>query len=208
VTLTVLLRALVGIACGAVLGTVVFLTMIQGSLHKGFTDFDFNHVLGTLIQGTATEKSGGGALSIVGDSVGPTGLYATLLGAVGLMLVDALALVPLVRRGWVPRGLVLGGVAALVVGLGVCGVADARLDTPTGLFGIDAGALTPVVIVLSSLAFGLVGARCYDLAMRPSWWMERRKDEAAVIESVAELEPAGESLELAEQGPEHGRVGA
>ena len=148
---------------------VVFLIMVQGSFRKGYTDLDFNHVLGTMIKGSAEEETGASeALGVVGDTAGPTGLYATLAGAVVLMLRStALVITPLVRRHWAIQGLVLGAVTALVVGLVFCGVADARLDTPTGLFGVDAGGITPVVIVLCSLGFGLVGARCYSLDREP-----------------------------------------
>ena len=39
---------------------IVFLICVQGSFHEGITDFDFTHVLGTAIEGTATEETGGG----------------------------------------------------------------------------------------------------------------------------------------------------
>jgi hypothetical protein len=202
-------RAALGVAVGALLGAVTFLIMIQGSFRQGYTDLDFNHVLGTMIKGTAEEQSGvSEAFGVIGDSAGPTGLYATFIGAGVLMLVHAVVIHPLVRRHWAIQGLVLGGVTALVVGLVFCGVADARLDTPTGLFGVDAGGLTPLIIVCCSLGFGLVGARCYSLAVSDRWWEAREADAAAEIESVGELEPSTSSLELAEEGPEHGRMGA
>lgn len=200
------IRAVVAVVTGAVLGSFVFLIMIQGSFRQGYTDLDFNHVLGTMIRGTAEEKTGtSSAFGVVGDTAGPTGLYATLIGAGVLMVVFAVAVAPLVRRHWTIQGLALGAVTALVVGLVFCGVADARLDTPTGLFGAESGGITPLVIVLSSLGFGLMGARCHSLAMSASWWEEREEDVAAEIESIAELEP---SLELPEEGGEHRRVGA
>jgi len=203
-----LARAAAGVAVGALVAAVIFLIMIQGSFRQGYTDLDFNHVLGTMIKGSAEEQSGvSEAFGVIGDSAGPTGLYATLIGAGVIMLFHALVIHPLVRRRWVIQGLVLGGVTALVVGLVFCGVADARLDTPTGLFGVDAGGMTPLIIVCSSLGFGLVGARCYSLFVSGGWWEVKEEDVAAEIESVAELEPADSSLELAEQGPEQGRVG-
>jgi hypothetical protein len=205
---TLAIRNLVGIAMGALIGTVLFLVMIQGAFRHGYTDLDFNHVLGTMIRGSAEEVTGQSeAFGVVGDTAGPTGLYATLCSAGVLMLLHAILIAPLVRRAWWVQGLVLGAVTSLVVGLVFCGAADARLDTPTGLFGTDAGGLTPLVIVLCSLAFGLAGARCLSLIASQSWWEEKVEDEAAVIESVAELEPTEPSLELAEQGPEQRRVG-
>jgi hypothetical protein len=201
-------RAALGVAVGALLAAVIFLIMIQGSFRQGYTDLDFNHVLGTMIKGSAEEQSGvSEAFGVIGDSAGPTGLYATFIGAGVIMLFHALVIHPLVRRHWAIQGLVLGAVTALVVGLVFCGFADARLDTPTGLFGVDSGGLTPLVIVCSSLGFGLVGARCYSLFVSEGWWEVKEEDVAAEIESVAALEPSGSSLELAEEGPEHGRMG-
>jgi hypothetical protein len=200
------LRALVGIVLGAVVGAVVFLIMVQGSFRQGYTDLDFNHVLGTMIKGSAEEQRGTSeALGVVGDTAGPAGLYGTLIGAGVLMVVFAVAIAPFVRRHWVVQGLVLGVLTTLVVGVVFCAVADARLDTPTGIFGAESGGMTPLVITLSSLAFGLLGARCYSLAMTARWWEEREEDVEAEIESIAQLDP---SLELPEEGPEHRRVGA
>jgi hypothetical protein len=192
----------------AAAATVVFLIMIQGAFHEGFTELDYSHVLGTAIKGTAVDEATAGALGIVGDTAGPTGLYATFVAAVVLVAFHGLVVTRLVRRGWVVQGLALGAVVALVVGLVFCGYAGARLDTPIGLFGADAGGIAPVAIVISSLGFGLVAARCYGLMTSAGWWEVHTIDEAAVIESVSELEPADESLELAEEGPEQRRVGA
>lgn len=202
-------RTAVAIAVSAVVAALLFLIMIQGSFRQGYTDLDYNHVLGTMVKGTAEEETRTNeALGIVGDTAGPTGLYATLLGAAVLMALHGLVITRLVRRGWPVQGLVLGVVTALVVGLVFCGVADSRLDTPTGIFGADAGAITPLVIVLSSLGFGLLGARCYGLVTSASWWEPREEDVAATIESIAELEERDGSLELPEDGPEERRVGA
>ena len=80
------LRVVVGVVLGAIIGTVVFLIMIQGSFRQGYTDLDFNHVMGTMIKGSAEEETRGSALGVVGDTAGPAGLYATLIGAGVLML--------------------------------------------------------------------------------------------------------------------------
>ena len=79
-------RFVVGVLVASVMGDVVFLIMVQGSFRKGHTDLDFNHVLGTMAKGTAEETSGNrGALGVVGDTAGPTGFYATLVGAIVLL---------------------------------------------------------------------------------------------------------------------------
>lgn len=202
-------RTAVAIAVSAVVAALLFLIMIQGTFRQGYTDLDYNHVLGTMVKGTAEEETATNeALGVVGDTAGPTGLYATFLAAAMLMLFHSLVITRLVRRSWPLQGLVLGVVTALVVGLVFCGVADSRLDTPTGLFGADAGGAAPLAIVLSSLGFGLLGARCYSLVTSASWWEPREEDVAATIESIAELEERDGSLELPEEGPEERRVGA
>ena len=85
-------------------GAIVFLVMIQGSFRKGYTDLDFNHVLGTLISGETAESGGTNeALGVVGDRVGPTGLLATVLGGIVLMAIHELVITRVVRRHWLIR---------------------------------------------------------------------------------------------------------
>jgi hypothetical protein len=202
-------REALATALSAVVAALLFLIMVQGSFRQGYTDLDFNHVLGTLVKGTAEEETGTtDAFGVIGDTAGPTGLYATLGAAAVLMAFHGLVLRRLVKRGWPIQGLALGVLTFLVVGFGFGGVAEARLDTPTGLFGVDAGGLTPLVLGIPSLVFGLVGVRCYELVANAAWWEERETDLVAAIESVAELEEPDESLELPEEGPEERRVGA
>ncbi len=200
-------RFVVGVLVASVMGSVVFLIMVQGSFRKGHTDLDFNHVLGTMVKGTAEETSGNqGALGVVGDTAGPTGFYATLVGAIVLLIVYGLV-VRLVRRHWAIQGVGLGLVTFLVLGLVFAPIADARLDTPTGLFGVDAGGLTVVVLGVSAMGFGLVAARCYDLIVDPGWWRQREATLDEMLEVVDDVleEP---SLELPEKGPEQGGVRA
>ena len=101
----------------------------------------------------------------------------------------------------------LGLVTFLVLGLVFAPIADARLDTPTGLFGVDAGGLTVVVLGVSAMGFGLVAARCYDLIVDPDWWRQREATLDEMLEVVDDVleEP---SLELPEKGPEQGGVRA
>ena len=66
-----------GVVVAAAAGTATFLIMIQGSFHKGYTDLDFNHALGTTVMGTTLrETEARAALGLVGDPAGPVGLYA------------------------------------------------------------------------------------------------------------------------------------
>ena len=57
-------RFVVGVAVAAAAGTATFLIMVQGSLRKGYTDLDFNHTLGTAVEGhDAARDAGPGAPS-------------------------------------------------------------------------------------------------------------------------------------------------
>jgi hypothetical protein len=186
-----LARAVVAPLLSGFVGAVVFLVMIQGSFHRGHTDLDFNHVLGTLIEGDAQEVgSTDEALGVIGDTVGPTGLWSTIVGGVLLMVIHELVIVRLVRRSWLAQAVPLAVLTMLAVGVLFCGVASARFDTPIGLFGADAGGMTPLVIVLSSIGFAVVGARVHDLARNAAWWEERPDPMAERLEEVAGIEPA------------------
>jgi len=200
-------RFVVGVVVAAAAGTATFLIMFQGSFHKGYTDLDFNHTLGTAVRGTTLrETEAREALGLVGDSAGPIGLYAGLIGAAVLLAIYGLV-IRRVRRHWVLTGLGLGVVTFLVIGLVYAPIADARQDEfPVGLFGVDAGGFTAVVLGLSALGFGLVAARCYDLIMSADRWVpaEAEHDEVAAVTGVEETG----SLELSEQGPEEGGMRA
>ena len=196
-------RAVAGVLIAGVVFAVVFLICAQGSFRRGITDFDFAHVLGTAMQGTAKEETGAEALGVIGDSAGPTALEATLVAGVCLLAFHALVIVRLVRRSWLVQGLVLAAVTFLVLGLVYVPYADSKLDTPIGPWGSDQGGMTPVVLAGASLIAALVAARIYDLTERASWW---RSEEVTVDEQLAEITGSDESLELPEQGPEQGAV--
>lgn len=198
-----LARAAAGVLIGGCVFAIVFLICAQGSFRRGITDFEFAHVLGTAMQGTAKEETGAQALGVIGDSAGPTALKATVVAGICLMAFHALVITRVVRRGWIVQGLVLGAVTFLALGVIYVPYADARLDTPIGAWGVDQGRMTPVVLAGSSLIAALVGARCYDLAERATWW---RSEPVAVDEHIAGLTGGDESLELPEQGAEGGVI--
>jgi hypothetical protein len=198
-----IVRGIAGVLVAGGITAIVFLICVEGSFHKGITDFDFAHILGTAIEGTATEKTGGQALAVIGDSVGPTALWTTIACGIVLLAFHALVIVRLVRWGWVVQGLVLGLVLFLAIGLIYVPFVDARLDTPIGPWGADQGGWTPFVFAASSVIATLIGVRCYDLMARASWWQE---ESVGVEEQLAELAAVEGSLELPEQGPEEGLV--
>jgi hypothetical protein len=201
-------RFVAAVVIGGIVGAIIFLIMVQGSFRKGHTGLDFNHVLGTMVEGSAEEaRSTDEALGVIGDTVGQTGLYVTCLAAIALMVVHGLVIVRLVRRPWYVQALPLAVLTFLVIGLVYCPLADSRLDTPTGLFGVDAGGRTPLVLGLSSLGFAAVAARCFSLVNDARWWAPKHEGLETALEAVPDVEPGTASLELAEDGPEQRRVG-
>ena len=183
--LPALARSVAGVLIGGVVTAIVFLICVQGSFRQGITDFDYAHVLGTAIEGTATEESGAEALGVIGDSAGPTALWTTIIAGIVLFAFHALVVARLLRRRhWVVKGAALGIVGFLAIGVIYIPYVDAQLDTPVGAWGVDQGGMTPLVFLGSSLIACIVGARCYDLAERASWWEEEK---VAVDEQLAEI---------------------
>jgi hypothetical protein len=197
--LPALARRIGGVLIGGVVTAIVFLICVEGSFHEGFTDFDFAHVLGTAIEGTATEETQSEALGVIGDSAGPTALWATVVAGIVMLAVHALVVVPLVRRRWELQGLALAVVMFLAIGLIYVPYVDSRLDTPIGPWGSDQGGWTPFVFAGASVISSLIGARCYDLARSAGWW---RPEGVVVDQQLTELTGIEQSLELPEEGRE------
>ena len=188
------------------LGTATFLVMVQGSFHKGYTDLDFNHTLGTAVKGTTLrETEARAAVGIVATRPGPVGLYAGLIGAAVLLAIYGLVIRRL-HRHWVLTGLGLGRGHFLVIGLGYAPIADARQDeAPWGS---------------SASTRGASRRWCWDSRRWGSGW-------SPPAASTSSRAPAGGaaragaltrwrrspgwtsgSLELPEEGPEKGGVRA
>ena len=201
--LPALARSVAGVLIGGVVTAIVFLICVQGSFRQGITDFDYAHVLGTAVEGTATEETGAEALGVIGDSAGPTALWTTIIAGIVLLAFHALVTARFVPRGWVVKGIALGIVCFLAIGVIYIPYVDANLETPIGWWGADEDGMTPLVFLGSSLIACIVGARCYDLAERASWW---EPEKVAVDEQLAELTGVDESFELPEQDTERGVI--
>lgn len=199
-------RAVAAPVVSGAVAAVVFLIMVQGSFRKGHTSLDFNHVLGTLIEGEAQEVgSTQEALGVIGDSAGPTGFSATIVAGIVLMVIHSLVITRLVRRHWLIQAVPLWLLTVAALGLVYAPYADSQLDTPIGTFGADAGGMTPLVLILSALGFAVTGARCHDLMSRTGFWVSRQE---SVEQALADLPGVGDpgSLELAEERREDGGV--
>lgn len=192
-------RAAAAIIVSGLVAGICFLIVIQEAERRGHTDLDFNHTLGTIVEGQEAEDlSTRAALGVIGDSAGPTGLIWTLLLAIVVMLGYALVIVPLVRRGWIVRGLVLAAATLLALGLVFPLLASQYLEDDLGPFGTGYGTATVISFILSSLVFGMLGARCHDLVASARWWTPRGE---SLDESLEELDigpPQPPSLELSE----------
>lgn len=194
------------VALGGVLAGAVFLIMVQGSHHKGYTDLDFNHSLGTLVGGDAQREASREALGVVGDSAGPTGFWVTALLGIALVMVHSLLVLRFARgRPWYLQAVPLWIVTALLLGLVYGPLVGSSVDgAEAGVFGIDAGGFTAVVLILCALGFALVAARTFGLAIGREWWEAKEESLEKGLEVVEGLEvvaePAGApSLELPEE---------
>jgi hypothetical protein len=198
-------RAATAIVVSGLVAGTCFLIVIQEAERRGHTDLDFNHTLGNIVEGRqAEDATTRAALGVIGDSAAPTGLIATWVLSVVVMLVYAVAVVGLVRRGWIVRGVILGAATFLAVGLIYPPLASRHLEESLGPFGSGFGAATVVAFLLASLVFGIVGARCHDLIVSAWWWTPRGEDLEEALDELEMGRPA--SLELAEQRGEDGGV--
>lgn len=198
-------RWLVAAATSGVLAGVTFLIMAQGAYRHGYTRFDFAHNLGTAIDGTAVQQSySGSALGVIGDTAGPTALYATLAGFAVIMLVYLLVVARFVRGPWWRRGLALGVLNAIVLGVVYVPYVSAHVNAAIGPWGASQGGMAPVVLILSGFGAAMVGARCCDLAASERWWEPRGVTIDETLEQLTGVDTA--SLELAEEGGEQGGV--
>jgi hypothetical protein len=205
--LTTVGRFVGGAVLGGVVAGSVFLIMVQGSFRKGYTDLEYNHVLGTAIRGTAEERSTQEALGVVGDTAGPTGLYATFAAAALLLALHGLLVTRRTSWPWHLRALPLWGITILVAGVVFPLYADSRLDTDTGVFWtVPSGALTPLVLIVSSLGFALMGERAFSLISGARWWEHKEEGVHSAMESLGPIEEEP-SLELAEERSEQRRMG-
>lgn len=202
-------RTACAIVVGGMVAAICFLIVIHEAERRGYTALDFNHTLGNVIEGRQSEDATTrAALGVIGDSAAPTGLVATLVLGVVAMAVFALAVVPLVRRGgWIVQGVVLGAVVFLALGLIYPPLASRHLIESLGPFGASFGTGTVVAFALSSLTFGIAGARCYSLMVGAAWWTPRGEVLEEALEEIEMGQPAP-SLELPEQRGEEGGVRA
>ena len=143
-----LARAVAGVLIGGVVTAIVFLICVQGSFRQGITDFDYAHVLGTAIEGTAVEESGAEALGVIGDSAGPTALWTTIIACIVLLAFHALVIARLVHRRWVLKGAVLGIVGGLWAGRLLQN--QLRGIESTDAISLVTGTLVLVVVALTS----------------------------------------------------------
>ena len=148
-----------GVVIAGLVAGVVFLVMVEGSQHKGFTDVTFNHSLGVLIGGEATEARTDVALGVAGDTAAPTGLIWFAFFAVAVMAIYGLTIHRWLKRPWYVTAVPLALFVFLLVSLVYFPLIDARVpDVSVGLFGVGGGGITPVVYFISSFGFAFMAA--------------------------------------------------
>lgn len=202
-------RWVAAVAIGALVAGVVFLVIVQTSEQRGWTAINFNHSLGVLIGGEATQARADQALGVSGDTAAPTGLLWCTFFSLALTVLYGVAIAPWLRRPWYVRGLPL----AVVVWLLAMFVYMPKIDamtlehTDVGALGLGAGQGTPIVFAVGALGFGLLGARAFDLANSRRWW---QKEDVGVhsafdhIEGMEDLHREVPSASAPDPGAESG----
>lgn len=203
VTMAAVGRWAVAVVLSALAGGVTFLTVVGWAEGRGATDLDFNHSLGVLIGGEGTQARTDAALGVSGDTAAPTGLAWFALFAVVVMAVYGLT-VHRLRRPWYVQAIPLAlGVFVLVM-LVALPLIDAGVDeVAVGAFGLDAGGATPLVFAAASLAFAILAARVFSLAVTAEWW---RIKEVRTEDALAEIEGM-ETLSVEPVAPDRPRGG-
>src|SRR5699024_6696731 len=102
---------------GGALGAIAFLIAVGEARDRGYTEIAFNHSLGVMIGGRATEASTDQALGVAGDTAGPTGFLWFVVICVAFMALYAVTIHRYLRIHWALRGVVLGLAAWLAVSL-------------------------------------------------------------------------------------------
>ncbi|MDX6555754.1 MAG: hypothetical protein QOD86_1949 [Miltoncostaeaceae bacterium] len=187
------IRQVLGVAAGGVIGAAVWLVVVQEGRNLDLTNLDFVRAMALVFQADGADRR----------ATGSAGLYVTLGAGVLLVLIQAalLPLVPRLRgRSWWLQAVPLGIVGFLLWGVVL---SPAR---PSGFLGLDAGGATsPVVFLAGAAGFAIAGWRCYTLISGAEWWEDKEQD---LTRSLEQIEGQPRSLELAEQGPEQGRIGS
>jgi hypothetical protein len=205
------LRHIAGVVFGGAIGGIVWLVVLQEGPERGWSDHNYNQVMGQVFVGRE-------------DDVARAGFYGTIAVGIALAAVYALVFEPLARgkhRAVAP--LVFAAVPLLLWGFvlspGVTAYADTAIDVesqviPGGVFGLDGGRVTLVLGIVGSLLFALAVSRIYRLMTMPAWWKSRGSNHSmaqGVLDGLISRSapaPSPESLKLPEEGREEGDKGA
>lgn len=131
---------------------------------------------------------------MVGDPVGPTGFWLTLLVWAGLLVIQRAAIGPLVTRfNRFVRAISLAVLAFLLWGLVFTTLADNRVDPGAGAFGISEGVATPITYAIASYLCAAGGIRVIELVRTAAWWRPREEQfvQIASPERLEELDEEG-----------------
>lgn len=210
-TVLAALRHVAGVVVGGAIGGIVWLIVLQEGPERGWSDHDYNQIMGQVFVGRE-------------DDVARAGFYGTLLAGIALAAIYALVIERLARgrhRAVAPLTFALLPFFSwgLVLSPGVTALEDTAIDVsprriPGGAFGLDGGGVTLVLGVVGSLLFALAVSRIYRLMTTPAWWKSRGSDHSiakgVLDELISRSAPAAapDSLKLPEEGRKEGGEGA
>lgn len=193
-TVVVGAREIVALAIGALVAGVLWLVIVQGVL-PGPETAQFSRPLGELVRGELTsEARDDSVLGVVGDPVGPTGFWLTLVVWAGLLAVQRVVIGPFVGRFQLfLRALPLAVLTFLLWGLLFTTLADDRVGLGAGAFGVSDGTATPITYAIASYLCAVGGTRVIELVRTAAWWLPREEQvtQIGTPEQVRELEQEG-----------------
>lgn len=171
------IREVIAIGLGAFVAAILWLVLVEGVL-PGPETTEFNHPLGEMIRGVPDdEATSDSALGVVGDPVGPTGLWATVGIFAALLVIQRVVFEPFMKaRNLFVRPIPLAVLAYVLWGVLFTTLADDRVGLGAGLFGVDDGAATVITYAIASYLCALGGTRIIELVRTVAWWTPRGQD--------------------------------
>lgn len=168
------IRTAAAVLLAGVVSAVVFLTIAQEAYKKGLTSHRFNGSMGIFLGGES-------------EGIPRRGLFGTVAVAILLALAYAVAS-RWMRWRTIVNGLIVGVAGFLGWGLVFGPMAEGSNTVPAGVFGLDADAAAPLVILAACLAGGITLARVYEVVIDARWWVPRTVDFDEQVERLVNNE--------------------
>ncbi|HMN99905.1 MAG TPA: hypothetical protein PKD59_10870 [Miltoncostaeaceae bacterium] len=194
-------RFTTAVAVASALGAASFAITCTFAERLGLTSLRFGHDL-EMLTGDGASRAAQGADVVI--RVSPRGIFASLVIAAVLVLTYAGIVEVLGHRSWRVGAAALSIATFLVAGLVFGPYVNAhvpRSEGVAGVFGVDAGLLTPLVLAAASAVFGIVVARVHGLIRSPEGWPTADVPASAIVPGGPFVYPEGDSTAAAGRDP-------